>query len=210
MNYCEKTGVIIPILNGLTPTVESCTMKVLEEVGELMQLIGKHSGLNGEKQTMSDEVRIRRTIFEALDVAQSAITMAHTLCELHELTLESFVERHESKLKQKGYLVIGGKSQNPYKRAEAELKKIEQKCTSCRYDLVTNEILNELGYDPCERCGEDCREWEPKEEVIDPAWMVCQNCRNQPPSSDIPERCEDCEDNEYGRPSNFVRRKVKK
>lgn len=102
-------SVTFPILNGLTPTTINCTMKVLEEVGELMQMIGKHSGVSGEKQTMSDEVRIRRTIFEALDVAQSAVTMAHTLCELYELSLESFVERHESKLRQKGYLVDGGK-----------------------------------------------------------------------------------------------------
>ncbi len=104
-DVAKQQYILFPILNGLTPTTESCTMKVLEEVGELMQMIGKHSGLSGERQTMSEEVRIRRTVFEALDVAQSAITMAHTLCKLYELSLESFIERHESKLIQKGYLV---------------------------------------------------------------------------------------------------------
>lgn len=99
-----KNTVTPPILNNLTPTPESCTMKVLEEVGELMQMIGKHSGLSGEKPTMSDEVRIRRTIFEALDVAQSAVTMANVLCELHGLELETFVVSHEDKLRKKGYL----------------------------------------------------------------------------------------------------------
>jgi hypothetical protein len=60
------------------------------------------------------------------------------------------------------------KSENPYKGAETELKQIEQKCTHCRYDLVTKEILDELGYDPCETCREDCRNWKPKEEPVDP------------------------------------------
>ena len=101
----DLSSVSLPILNALKPTTVSCTFKVLEEVGEFVQLIGKHSGLSGEKPTMSDEVRIRRMVLESLDVAQAAITMAHTLCELHELSLESFIESHGRKLRQKGYLV---------------------------------------------------------------------------------------------------------
>jgi len=101
----NPSSVSMPILNGLKPTIVSCTFKVLEELGELVQLIGKHSGLSGETPIICEEVRIRRTVLEALDVAQAAITMAHTLCELHELSLESFIESHERKLRQKGYLV---------------------------------------------------------------------------------------------------------
>jgi NTP pyrophosphatase (non-canonical NTP hydrolase) len=156
----EKSGIVIfPIINGLTPTAESCTMKVLEEVGELMQLIGKHSGLNGEEQTISDEVRIRRTIFEALDVAQSAITMAHTLCELYKLPLESFVQRHEEKLIKKGYL----KDYDP----EDKESQIEVECRNCRYFSITREILTKLVKDPCETCDTSHRNWKPKEVIPD-------------------------------------------
>ena len=56
-----------------------------------------------------------------------------------------------------------GVKENRYRGSEAELKKIEQKCTRCRYDLVTKETLDELGSDPCESCGEDCCNWKPKE-----------------------------------------------
>ena len=91
-------------LNGLNPTVQSCTFKLIEELGEFLQIVGKHSGMSGEKPVISDEVRIRRMIFEALDVAQSAVTMVYALCELNELSPESFVESHERKLRQKGYL----------------------------------------------------------------------------------------------------------
>jgi len=101
----DHSLVSLPILNCLKPTTVSCTFKVLEELGELVQLIGKHSGLSGETPTISEEVRIRRMVLESLDVAQAAITMAHTLCELHELSLESFIESHGRKLRQKGYLV---------------------------------------------------------------------------------------------------------
>ena len=159
----ENQGIIsFRKLNNLNPTTESCTMKVLEEVGELMQLIGKHSGLNGERQTMSDEVRIRRTIFEALDVAQSAITMAHTLCELHELSLESFVERHKDKLIKKGYLVI----EHPIPGNREALREFEAKCQQCLYHAITKEEIDKLGYDPCETCGVDCRNWKPKEDTM--------------------------------------------
>jgi len=91
-------------LNGLNPTIQSCTFKLIEELGEFLQIVGKHSGMSGEKPIISDEVRIRRMIFEALDVAQSAVTMVYTLCELKGVLPELFVEAHERKLRQKGYL----------------------------------------------------------------------------------------------------------
>ncbi|KLU66321.1 hypothetical protein DEAC_c17200 [Desulfosporosinus acididurans] len=50
-------------------------------------------------------------------------------------------------------------------------------------------------------------EWELKVQEIDPTLMVCENCNNRPLGNDIPEICERCEDNEWGRPSNFVRRR---
>lgn len=84
----------------------------------------------------------------------------------------------------------------------------EANCLQCLYSIMTEEELAQLGSDPCDTCH-DLSNWKPKEEAIDPKWMVCENCANQPLGSDIPERCETCEDNDYGRPNNFVRRKVK-
>lgn len=100
----NQTGIIFPILNNLTPTVESCTAKVLEEVGELFQLIGKHKGASGEEQTMSPKAWAIRTTLESIDVAQSAITLAQTICEDYTLNFDYLMERHEDKLKARGYL----------------------------------------------------------------------------------------------------------
>jgi len=99
--------IALPILNGLTPTTESCTMKVLEEVGELMQLIGKGQGKSGEELTCAGgkiDWAIR-AIMEAIDTAQSAITMAHTMCEEHNIDLSEMMDIHSMKLAKKGYLV---------------------------------------------------------------------------------------------------------
>ena len=97
-------GITFPICNNLTPTVESCTAKVLEELGELFQLIGKHKGASGEEQTMSPKVWAVQTVLESIDVAQSAITLAQTLCEDYTLNFGYLMERHEDKLKMRGYL----------------------------------------------------------------------------------------------------------
>lgn len=91
-------------LNGLTPTVESCTMKLLEEVGELMQLIGKGQGKSGESKVLPERFRQERMIQEAFDVAQSAVTMIFALAERHGSDIETWVMSHETKLRERGYL----------------------------------------------------------------------------------------------------------
>jgi NTP pyrophosphatase (non-canonical NTP hydrolase) len=101
----EKTSISFPILNNLTPTVESCTMKVLEEVGELMQMIGKEQRKSGElayARRKNDWALL--TISEALDVAQASVTMALALCTEYEIDINGATERHEMKLREKGYL----------------------------------------------------------------------------------------------------------
>ncbi|WP_407310558.1 nucleotide pyrophosphohydrolase [Desulfosporosinus sp. SB140] len=100
-----RIGIKFPILNGLTPTKESCTMKVLEEVGELMQLIGKGQGKSGEKEMIDNRKWAVYSIKESLDTAQAAITMAHTLCEEYDIDIGLMMELHEKKLREKGYLV---------------------------------------------------------------------------------------------------------
>ncbi|MDQ7094194.1 MazG nucleotide pyrophosphohydrolase domain-containing protein [Desulfosporosinus sp. PR] len=94
-----------PKLSGLTPTIESCTMKVLEEVGELMQLIGKGQSKSGESREVVDLIWAVRAIEESLDTAQSAITMAFTLCDVYEINLDKLIDKHEKKLREKGYMV---------------------------------------------------------------------------------------------------------
>ena|SRR5665254_1863 len=100
----KQTGIVFPILNNLTPTVDGCSMKVLEEVGELMQLIGKGQGKSGESHDIADLVWAVRSVEESLDTAQSAITLAHTLCRDYKISMDDLMEKHERKLKEKGYL----------------------------------------------------------------------------------------------------------
>lgn len=99
-----KQSIEFKRLNGLTPTVESCTMKLLEEVGELMQLIGKGQGLSGETVYHKELSLADDMIAESLDVAQSAVTMAFTLTRKYGLPITEYTESHEKKLRERGYL----------------------------------------------------------------------------------------------------------
>lgn len=99
-----KKVITFPILNNLTPNLHSCTLKVIEEVGELMEKLGKGQGANGEKVGENRSKWAAETVCEAIDTAQSAITLAHTLCKEYGFDLEELMELHESKLKYRGYL----------------------------------------------------------------------------------------------------------
>ena len=101
-----QTGITFPILNNLTPTTESCTMKVIEEVGELMQMIGKEQRKSGEELCYAGRKRdwAIDTIQEALDTAQAAVTMAVQLCKEYEVSIEDSMTVHNMKLREKGYL----------------------------------------------------------------------------------------------------------
>ncbi len=94
-----------PILNGLTPTISSCTAKVYEEIGELMQLLGKGQRQSGEivEQLNNHSEWVRRTVEEALDGAQALVTLVCTLLD-EPGDIEIALERHIEKLKTKGYL----------------------------------------------------------------------------------------------------------
>jgi NTP pyrophosphatase (non-canonical NTP hydrolase) len=103
----NKQSIEFKRINGLTPTVESCTMKLLEEVGELMQLLGKGHRLNGESElTVEQQVEKidMRTVEETLDVAQSAVTMAYVLCDKHGIDISMMMMDHIEKLYDRGYL----------------------------------------------------------------------------------------------------------
>ena len=102
----EAGRIVFPILNNLTPTTESCTMKVIEEVGELMQMIGKEQRKSGEELCYAGRKRdwAIATIQEALDTAQASITMAVQLCKEYEVDLDNSMTVHNMKLVEKGYL----------------------------------------------------------------------------------------------------------
>lgn len=96
----------LPRLNGLTPTLESTALKLMEEAGELAQAIGKSRGLSGEAAASApdeDEV-FGRIASELLDVAQTAVTMMYVLEEQHGVDVQQALFEHLDKLRRKGYL----------------------------------------------------------------------------------------------------------
>ncbi|MDR1204175.1 MAG: MazG-like family protein [Peptococcaceae bacterium] len=95
----------LPRLNGLTPTLESTALKLMEEAGELAQAIGKYRGLSGEQDRM-DEVRaVGYILDELIDVAQTAVTMMFVLEERYQVDVEQAVDRHIKKMAEKGYMI---------------------------------------------------------------------------------------------------------
>lgn len=94
--------ITFPKLNNLTPTEESCTMKLLEEVGEVFALIGKGRNLSGEQH--DGLYTPHSTIAELMDVAQSASTLIMLLAEKNNIEILEIMKWHEEKLRQRGYL----------------------------------------------------------------------------------------------------------
>ncbi|MDI3480426.1 MAG: hypothetical protein PWQ97_81 [Tepidanaerobacteraceae bacterium] len=94
----------LPKLNGLTPTLESTALKLMEEAGELAQAIGKFRGRSGEKITMDEMEAVDMMARELLDVAQVAVSMMFVLEENYHINLEEKLQQHIEKLISKGYL----------------------------------------------------------------------------------------------------------
>jgi NTP pyrophosphatase (non-canonical NTP hydrolase) len=94
----------LPKLNGLTPTLESTALKLMEEAGELAQAIGKFQGRSGEKIQMDKQVVIDKMAEELLDVAQVAVSMMFVLEEDYRIDLTKKLKQHIQKLKAKGYI----------------------------------------------------------------------------------------------------------
>lgn len=94
----------LPKLNGLTPTLESTALKLMEEAGELAQAIGKFRGQSGEPIRMDEEKAVDTMAQELLDVAQVAVSMMFMLEENYDIDLKQKLKQHITKLKAKGYL----------------------------------------------------------------------------------------------------------
>lgn len=100
----EFKSISLPRLNNLKPNIESTALKLMEEAGELAQLIGKYRGLNGESCKMEEKQAIDRIAEELLDVAQVAISMMFVLEESYSIDIQKKVNSHIEKLIGKGYI----------------------------------------------------------------------------------------------------------
>ena len=104
----EFKSISLPRLNNLKPNIESTALKLMEEAGELAQLIGKYRGLNGENCKMEEKQVIEKIAEELLDVAQVAVSMMFVLEESYLIDIEQKVNSHIEKLIRKGYIKTNG------------------------------------------------------------------------------------------------------
>ncbi|WP_276618744.1 MazG-like family protein [Syntrophomonas wolfei] len=100
----ETKTLSLPRLNKLNPTLESTALKLMEEAGELAQVIGKYRGMSGEKVEVNGDLVVKQIARELLDVAQTAVTMMFVMEEQFDLNIEDLLKDHWGKLERKGYL----------------------------------------------------------------------------------------------------------
>ena len=100
----QTKEVHLPRLDGLTPTLESTALKLMEEAGELGAAIGKVRGLSGEPVVTEEAAAMRHVAEELMDVAQTAVTMMFVLEEAHGVRINEVINAHIEKLVRKGYL----------------------------------------------------------------------------------------------------------
>jgi NTP pyrophosphatase (non-canonical NTP hydrolase) len=104
MSQNEYKQISLPKLNNLQPGLESTCLKLMEEAGELAQIIGKFRGLNGEVVDMEHKDIVNRISEELLDVAQVAVSMMFVLEETYQINISEKVDDHINKLMTKGYI----------------------------------------------------------------------------------------------------------
>ena len=93
-----------PRLDKLTPTLESTSLKLMEESGEFAQLVGKFRKMSGEKGVLSESELAFLMTAELLDVGQTVSTLAYILVDEYNVDLEEVYKQHIEKLKQKCYI----------------------------------------------------------------------------------------------------------
>jgi len=101
----EAKTLSLPKLNQLKPTLESTALKLMEEAGELAQVIGKYRGLSGEKVHLDEKTIVNQIAKELLDVAQTAVTMMFVMEEQFGLNIDTILQEHWQKMEHKGYLL---------------------------------------------------------------------------------------------------------
>jgi NTP pyrophosphatase (non-canonical NTP hydrolase) len=103
-NGITYKSISLPRLNNLQPNIESTALKLMEEAGELAQLIGKFRCLNGERLEMEEKEVIEKMSEELLDVAQVAVSMMFVLEETYNVDINEKVNQHIQKLIRKKYI----------------------------------------------------------------------------------------------------------
>lgn len=111
MNYTEYKMISLPKLNNLKPGLESTCLKLMEEAGELAQVIGKFRGLNGETDILDDAKWVDKISEELLDVAQVAISMMFVLENEYNINIHDKIDNHIEKLINKGYISTNNKEE---------------------------------------------------------------------------------------------------
>ena len=104
--YTVFKQISLPKLNNLQPGLESTCLKLMEEAGELAQVIGKFRGLNGENVDLDDKDVVDMISKELLDVAQVAVSMMFVLEEKYGINIKEKVDEHIEKLVTKGYIKL--------------------------------------------------------------------------------------------------------
>lgn len=100
--------IILPRCNKITfPSVEAgvllTTLKLGEEIGELAQAVGKHSGLSGEVSVKTDDIVLQKIVDGMLDVAQTCCTLLYIFQDEYRVDVESLLISHRKKLEEHGY-----------------------------------------------------------------------------------------------------------
>lgn len=94
----------LPCLDRLSPTLESTALKLMEETGELAQVIGKYRGMSGEPSRLEQQRVVQLIVEELVDVAQTAVTMMYVLEKEYEVDIEQTLREHVKKMHEKGYM----------------------------------------------------------------------------------------------------------
>ena len=77
--------------------------KIQEEIGELTQFLGKGAAASGEAASLDKDTVFTGAALELLDIAQCCFTMMYILADSYQLDLQPYLEKHEAKLRRKGY-----------------------------------------------------------------------------------------------------------
>ena len=95
----------LPRLQIADVTLLTTVCKIQEEIGELTQFLGKGAGASGEADALDRRTVLVGAALELLDIAQCCFTMMYILADEYRMDLKPFLERHEAKLRSKGYFV---------------------------------------------------------------------------------------------------------
>ena len=87
------------------PDITKTFLKISEEAGELVQIIGKKSGLSGEtKNLIREDEKNTELLLALLDIAQCCVTMLYILADQYGVDVKEVLMKHEKKLREHGYL----------------------------------------------------------------------------------------------------------